>query len=141
MDNLPLLLNEPKIASYPLPRLLRLQFRGRYTLAVMNVRGTVLPTLFWSMDQALLASGLHEDLWDSVETEIFSLILDADVARGHRLFAVQRRRGSVSRVVVWGPRGMLPVIYDSLTDAEKGAAVSYGESVYSRPSFSAPVVI
>lgn len=117
-QNIPLFQAEDASRA-PLPKLLRLQFRARYCLAIMLNDSDVSPLVYWSMDQALMASGLARGLWDSVDTEVLTLVIDPEVPAGYRLFGVQSRRGITSNVVVWGPKGMLSRSYSSFGSAHR----------------------
>lgn len=105
-------------------KFLRLRRGPRYCLALLVESEGILSSPFWSVEQALLAIGYKGDDPLPFETEVFDAVPQVAMPNGFSLFVRSNRKRSVQGVVVWGPSGLLPIVFSTVRDAQTAATRS-----------------
>lgn len=103
-------------------KMLRLKRGARYVIALEGQDGLLLPTSFWTAEQALTVYGLPSALWNSVPTEVYSEVFTEAAPAGVSIFVRKSRRGEVLSAVLWSVDGLVPTQFASIADASTAAA-------------------
>ena len=105
-------------------KFLRLRRGPRYCLALLVESEGILPSPFWSVEQALLAIAYRGDYPPPFETEVFDAMPHVPMPSGFSLFVRSNRKRSIQGAVVWGPEGLFPAVFPTVRDAQAAASPS-----------------